>query len=93
VLMMGCRCGNMYNLLGSNYIHGCNSSIVPEQINKEDRIHTVPRKKTMMWHQRLGHIGEKGIRTLHGKGMVECMSNCTLDFYLYEHCIYGNKIK
>ena len=24
-----------------------------------------------MWHQRLGHIGEKGLRTLHGKCMVE----------------------
>jgi hypothetical protein len=45
----------------------------------------------MLWHQRLGHIGEKGLRTLHGKGMVEGMSNCTLDFYFYEHCIYGKQ--
>jgi transposase InsO family protein len=43
----------------------------------------------MVWHQRLGHIREKGLRTLHGKGMVEGMSNCTLDFDFYEHCIYG----
>jgi hypothetical protein len=43
----------------------------------------------MLWHQRLGHIGEKGLRTLHGKGMVEGMSNCTLDFDFCEHCIYG----
>jgi hypothetical protein len=46
------------------------------------------KKKTMMWHQRLWHIGEKGLRTLHGKGMVEGMSNCTLHFDLCEHCIY-----
>jgi hypothetical protein len=43
----------------------------------------------MLWHQRLGHIGEKGLRTLHGKGMVEGISNCTLDFDLCEHFIYG----
>jgi transposase InsO family protein len=43
----------------------------------------------MMWHQRLGNIGEKGLRTLHNKGMVEGMSNFTLDFDFYEHCIYG----
>jgi hypothetical protein len=45
----------------------------------------------MLWHQRLGHIGEKGLRTLHSKGMVEGMSNCTLDFDLCEHCIYGKQ--
>ena len=40
-------------------------------------------------HQRLGHIGEKGLQLLHGKGMVEGMSNCSLDFDFYEHCLYG----
>jgi hypothetical protein len=45
----------------------------------------------MLWHQRLGHIGEKGLRLLHGKGMVEGMSNCSLDFYFCEHCLYGKQ--
>ena len=49
------------------------------------------KKRTMMWHQRLGHVGEKGLRTQHGKGMVEGMSNYSLDFYFYEHCVYGKK--
>ena len=43
----------------------------------------------MLWSQRLGHIGEKGLRALQGKGMVEGMTDCTLDFYFCEHCIYG----
>jgi hypothetical protein len=51
----------------------------------------VSREKTMLWHQILGHIGEKGLRALHGKGMVEGMSDCTLDFDFYEHCIYGKQ--
>jgi hypothetical protein len=30
-------------------------------------------------------------RRVHGKGMVEGMSNCSLDFDLCEHCVYGKK--
>jgi hypothetical protein len=85
----GVWCGTLYKFLGRTYTNGCNSSIVLEQTNKEDKTNIVPQKKTMLWHQRLGHIGEKGLRTLHGKGMVVGISNCTLDFDLCEHCIYG----
>ena len=42
----------------------------------------------MLWHQRLGHIREKGLSILHGKGMVEAMSNGSLDFDFYENCVY-----
>jgi hypothetical protein len=52
-------------------------------------IHIGPGKKTTLWHQRPRHIGEKGIQTLQGKGMIEGMSNCTLDFDFCEHFIYG----
>jgi hypothetical protein len=45
----------------------------------------------MLWHQRLGHIREKGLRLLHGKGMVEGMCKFSLDFYFYEHYVYGMK--
>ena len=48
-------------------------------------------EKTMLWHQRLGHIGEKGLRILHRNGMVEGMSNFSLDFNFYEHCVYGKQ--
>jgi hypothetical protein len=89
VLMRGVHCGTLYKLLGRNYTNGCNSFVVLEQKNEGDKTNTVPEKKTMLWHQRLGHIGEKGLRTLHGKGMIEGMYNCTLDFDFYENCIYG----
>jgi hypothetical protein len=91
VLMRGVWCGTMYKLLGSTYTNGCNIYVVLEQKNKKDKTNTVPEKKTMLWHQRLGHIGEKGLRKLHGKGMVEGMYNCTLDFDFCEHCIYGKQ--
>jgi hypothetical protein len=32
-----------------------------------------------------------GLRTLHNKGMVEGMFNCTLDFDFCEHSIYGKQ--
>ena len=41
--------------------------------------------------QCLGNIGEKGISILHGKGMVEVMSNRSLDFDFCENCVYGKK--
>jgi len=51
----------------------------------------VSEEKTMLWHQMLGHIGEKGLQILHGKGMVEGMSNSSLDFDFCENCVYGKQ--
>jgi len=45
----------------------------------------------MLWHQRLGHIGEKGLQKLHGNGMVESISNFSLDFDFCEHCVHGKQ--
>jgi hypothetical protein len=38
-----------------------------------------------------GNVGENGLKLLHGKGMVEGMSNYSLDFDFCEHCVYGKK--
>ena len=51
----------------------------------------VSGEKTMLWHQSLGHIGEKGLQILYRNGMVEGMSNFSLDFDFYEHCGYGKQ--
>ena len=61
MLMRGVRYGTLYKLLGRTYNNGCNMSVVLEQKNEGDKTNTVPEKKTMMWHQRLGHIGEEGL--------------------------------
>ena len=71
--------------------NGCNSFIVPYIGAEEEKTPTVSGEKVMPWHQRLGHIREKGLRLLHGKCMVEGMSNCSLDFYFCEHCLYGKQ--
>eukprot|EP00253_Pinus_taeda_P028948 PITA_28948 len=58
VLMRGVRIGTLYKLEGSSVIDGCNSSVVPEG-GAENLV--VSGEKTMLWHQNLGHIGEKGL--------------------------------
>ena len=86
--MQGVRIGTLYKLHGSTVIDGCNSSVVPKS-GAESL--AVSGEKTMIWHQRLGHIGEKGLWILHGNGMVEGISNSSLDFNFCEHCVYGKR--
>ena len=57
VFMRGVRTGTLYKLQGSTVIDGCNSSVVLES-GVENLV--VSGEKTM-WHQMLGHIGEKGL--------------------------------
>jgi hypothetical protein len=45
----------------------------------------------MLWHERMGYIGEKGIRVMHKKGMVEGFLECGLEVEFCEHCIYGKQ--
>ncbi|MDF3675354.1 GAG-pre-integrase domain-containing protein, partial [Enterobacter hormaechei] len=40
----------------------------------------LPAEKTMLWHMRFGHIGEKGLRTLKNKNLVEGLNDCNLEF-------------
>ena len=89
ILMRGAQCRTIYKLSGGNVIDGCNNTIVPESKNEESKVPDISRGDTMLWHQRLGHIGEKGLQSLQGKGMVEVMSNYNLDFDFCEHCLYG----
>ena len=89
VLLKGVWFGTLYKLQGRTISDGCNSSIVPDIEVEEERTPTISGEKVLQWHQILGNIGEKGLRLLHGKGMVECMSNFSLDFDFYEHLFYG----
>ena len=84
--MWGVQIGTLYKLHGSTIFYGCNSSVVPE-FGAENLV--VSQEKAMLSHQRLGNIGEKDLQILHGKGMVEGMSNSSSDFDFCENCVYG----
>ncbi len=88
VLMQEVWIGTLYKLQGNTVVDGCNSSVVPES-GVENLV--ASGEKIMLWHQRLGHIGEKGLRILHGKCKVEGMSNSSLDFDFSENCVYGKQ--
>jgi hypothetical protein len=46
---------------------------------------------TNLWHERMGHIGEKGLQAMQRKGMVEGFPKCGLEVNFCEHCIYGKQ--
>ena len=73
VLMSGDQYGTLYKLLGEKFIDECNNIVVPENINEENKVPDISGGEAMLWHQRLGHIGEKGLQSLQGKSMVEGM--------------------
>ena len=58
------------------------SGFVSEEA-KEDG-HDTP----MLWHQRLWHIGEKGLSTLASSQMVEGVPKCSMGFGFYEHYLH-----
>ena len=91
--MRGVRYGTLYKLLGKTIIDECNNSVVLEEGSKDDKTLTASGGKTMMWHQRTRHIGEKGLRALQGKGMVEGMTDCTLYFDSMNIAYMENKIE
>jgi hypothetical protein len=91
VLLKGVQFGTLYKLEGSTISDGCNISIVLDIGVEEERTPTVSEEKVMLWHQRLGHIKERVVRLLHDKGMVEGMSNYSLDFDVCKHCPYGKQ--
>jgi hypothetical protein len=63
VLLKGVWFGTLYNTISD----GCNSSIVPDIGVEEEITPTVSGEKVILWHQRLGHIREKGLRLLQVK--------------------------
>ncbi|KAH9291902.1 hypothetical protein KI387_042909 [Taxus chinensis] len=93
VLARGIRTGTLFKLEASVVTDECNSSVVLEEKKASDPTPTSAAMKTMLWHQRMGHIGEKGLRTLKVKGMVEGISECPLDFDFCEHCVFGKQTR
>ena len=63
IFMRGVQNGTLYKMLGRTIIHGCNKTIVHKSKNEEVKVPKVSGGDTMLWHQRLGHIGEKGMWT------------------------------
>ena len=84
LLMKGVQIGTLYKLLGNVDQTRCNNIIVPKVDLNSTRLDSTWAESiqtnltshhkfnlAMLWHERMGHIGEKGLRAMHNKGMVE----------------------
>ena len=45
----------------------------------------------MLWHERMGHIGEKILLSKNNKGIIEYFPESDLEVDFCEHCIYGKQ--
>ena len=87
VLMRRIRIGTLYKILGR-----IDSSIRHHIVDpKIDDISSCIVESTMLWHQRLGHIYEKGLHVVQGKGMVKHFPKCSSKFNLCEHYVNGKQ--
>ncbi|GFQ02696.1 retrovirus-related pol polyprotein from transposon tnt 1-94 [Phtheirospermum japonicum] len=72
VIARGVRYGTLYKLLAGTIT--LSGGFVSEKA-KEDEHDT-----SLLWHQRMGHIGEKGLSTLFSSQMVEGVPECSMGF-------------
>ena len=87
VLMWGIKIGTLYKLLGKTDGDSCNQVVDP----KTKDILSCVVDSTMLWHRRLGHIGEKGLCAMHSKGIVKGLLDCSSEFDFCEHFVYGKQ--
>ena len=73
VVMKGVRKNGLYILVGSSPVHGISASVI--------------RDKTKLWHMRLAHISERGLRELSNQGLFGDYKISFLKFC--EKCVFG----
>ena len=66
---------NLFVLMGETY-HEAEVSIASASPTEE---------KTMMWHKKLGHMSEKGLKVLSNQKLLHGLTKATLPFC--EHCV------
>ena len=69
--------GNIYKLLGTIIVGGV--ATTESESNS-----------TVLWHMRLGHMGEHGMMKLHKRNLLKGIKTCN-DFYKY--CVFGKQNK
>ena len=78
-VMIAKKVGNLFQLEGRTESN--HASIVPE--NDSDSI--------WLWHQRLGHMSERGLKILFDRMLLPSLKSSKL--YFCKHCIYGKQSK
>ncbi|GJU70105.1 retrovirus-related pol polyprotein from transposon TNT 1-94 [Tanacetum coccineum] len=76
VLMKAIQSGGLYVLQGT-VVYGT-VGVATSKASLDD---------SKLWHYRLGHMGEKGMKYLANKGLIKV--SCNLEFC--EHCVFGEQ--
>nr|GEW71301.1 retrovirus-related Pol polyprotein from transposon TNT 1-94 [Tanacetum cinerariifolium] len=76
VLMKAIQSGGLYVLQGT--ITYSTAGVATSKASLDD---------SKLWHYRLGHMGEKGMKNLAKKGLIKV--SCNLEFC--EHCVFGKQ--
>ena len=79
MVMKARRTRNLYKLVGRTQVNGI--ALVSEEESGP----------TQLWHQRLGHMSEKGLQVLMNRKLLPNLK--TLNFVFCKHCIYGKQCK
>ena len=83
VVAKGAKVGTLYLCIGNTY-----STLVATNIdNAVKATVNVARTNLVVWHHRLGHMSEKGMKILHFKNLLPGLKNIDLEFC--ENCVYG----
>ena len=77
VVMKARRKWNLYKLVGRTQVNG--TALVSEEDSGS----------TQLWHQRLGHMSEKGIKVLMNCKLLPNLK--TLNLMFCKHCIFGKQ--
>lgn len=67
--------GNIYRLIGSTVVGGAAATTAEDTDD------------TLLWHMRLGHMGERGMLELHKRNLLRGVKSCKLDFCKF--CVLG----
>ncbi|KAH9752645.1 hypothetical protein KPL71_014775 [Citrus sinensis] len=73
IVMKGVRKNGLYILVGSSLVQGISASVT--------------RDKTKLWHMRLAHISERGLKELSNQGLLGDDKVTSLKFC--EKCVFG----
>ena len=85
VVAKGAKVGTLYFCTRNTY-----STLVATNIdNAVKATVNVARTNLVVWHHRLGHMSEKGMKILHSKNLLLGLKN--IDLELCENCVYGKQ--
>ena len=85
VVAKGDKVGTLYLCTGNTY----STLVATKLVTTKIVIAHVVGIETKLWHHRLGHMSEKGMKILHSRKLLPGLKQIDLEFC--ENCVYGKQ--